>query len=1017
MLDVDQRSPQNRPSSLAQWAYRAIGQPGVRLRVRLRGNNLHVLCESLNSLQAETIVQKFSHALQTDAGRSLLAINPKAPIYQLIIYGRRIGHPQPDWIKSLPLNSFEPSLVPPPFKEEPEDLEIETNPERLLISNKSLALSGATTAIARYLGDTLMPLGVSVKVTVKKLPNAAKLGRSRQELREQERNLTPQKNSELPSKRLWVICTSDYSPDSSLLAEPIIQKLRDLQLQGFQDAAICSQVRGEVSPEWILRVDLTPPEAMLKDWASWGDVQAISRLINKALAKSEISARTVLKDVTLHLFCSALDDRRAALPEQETAVNIIASVLERLAPQGIEAATIYGVEAHHQEVSSEPEVLGWIDWLKLPASSEPALAEPTFSLAQQGNLDALTFLLQRLLNPNLDRRLATGGIHLKIRRKQDLLHIMSEAPVCPPQAKVGSPIAKFLRQMEIPGIAGVRVYGRRAGQLSPLWNYGSDFVHRRPLVPEATPEFAASDTSIDELLTPPEDAIAHPNVQPDDLKTVLERTGRRLQQWLCYSQLFVPRIENQEPASSPSQKVSPTRHGGKIAVIWSALGLLLLVQADLLIGQQLRSQPQSIPTTNAEGSPTDLSLPQLSLQKEDGKNSEGFNSSGFTREGEKSVIVDNSGRSSATTAAILAAARSPNPTFNNRLLDEKLALYQQRLLRSGVPDVLIIGSSRALRGVDPIALQDTLAAEGYLDVEVFNFGVNGATAQVVDLIVRKILTPEQLPKLIIWADGARAFNSGREDLTYNAIATSPGYQQLDAGTFPNSQSNAGSGGTPENTSEPAEQFLAAWGTLYQSLNGWLSQSLSQISSTYPLREQLKTNLRNQFVSWLAPIAPTPEQTETDKDATAPMGEAIDYDGFLPLSVRFNPATYYNEYARVPGAYDSDYDSFQPTGKQDTALAALLQFTQANDITVVFINLPLTDEYLDPVRTQYEQEFQEYMLSSGMSKGLIFRNLTTLWPTKYDYFSDPSHLNRHGAYEVSNKIAQDPMIPWSNVSKN
>uniref|UniRef100_A0ACD5GW23 Uncharacterized protein n=1 Tax=Desertifilum tharense IPPAS B-1220 TaxID=1781255 RepID=A0ACD5GW23_9CYAN len=54
--------------------------------------------------------------------------------------------------------------------------------------------------------------------------------------------------------------------------------------------------------------------------------------------------------------------------------------------------------------------------------------------------------------------------------------------------------------------------------------------------------------------------------------------------------------------------------------------------------------------------------------------------------------------------------------------------------------MLIVGSSRALRGIDPVALREALAAQGYADVSVYNFGVNGATAQVVDLIVRRILT-------------------------------------------------------------------------------------------------------------------------------------------------------------------------------------------------------------------------------------------------------------------------------------
>jgi hypothetical protein len=73
---------------------------------------------------------------------------------------------------------------------------------------------------------------------------------------------------------------------------------------------------------------------------------------------------------------------------------------------------------------------------------------------------------------------------------------------------------------------------------------------------------------------------------------------------------------------------------------------------------------------------------------------------------------------------------------------------------------------------------------GYEDISIFNFGVNGATAQVVDLIIRQVLEPDQLPRLILWADGARAFNSGREDVTFNAITVSPGYRDLLANVEP-----------------------------------------------------------------------------------------------------------------------------------------------------------------------------------------------------------------------------------------
>ena len=1029
MLDVDKRVQKERPSSLAQWAYRVIGQPEVCLRVRLRGNNLHILCESRQGLEAKTVVNRFIKALKVQEGRDSFPINLGNPIYQIIIYGRTLGQERPAWIKQIRIKPSSNYNARPSF-------EGATNESALIVSNESLARSGSPEAIARYLSENLSSLGVSVKVLIQTLPDApAQKGLTTGQNSFQLQIANSQSGTP-GNRRLWVICNSNYSPDASLLAEPVVEQLRSLQLQGFRDAAICSQVSGEASPEWMLRVDLTPKEEMLQDWARWGDVQAIARTLNQALLELGMEVRAVLKDVTLHVFCSILSVRGAAAPDKQRAVSAIAPVLKLLAPQGIQAATLYGVESHHRSPVPEQETPVWIEWLNLPAANVPALAESAFSLAQQGNQDALTFLLQRLLNPDLDRRLATGGIHLKIRRKEDLLHIMSEAPICPPQAQVGPPIARFLRQVAIGQIAGVRIYGRRAGSTTPAWNYGENFVHRRRLVPEATPEFAASDAYLSELVAPTEEPVLRPDLTQEDLKDgfkqTVQATVRTLQGWLCYSHLFVPTLENQELATVPQRSASgsfASSQSVRVAMVWGMLGLLLTLQTDWLIGKLLRSRLEAASVMTTEASPKSVSLPQVSLQK--GGSQEGaddFNASGFTKEGETSVIINQATDKSSTmekvspaTAAMLGAARqaklarltSPNPSFNNQLLDEKLALYQQRLLQSGPPDVLIVGSSRALRGVDPIALQDALAAQGYPDVMVFNFAINGATAQVVDLIIRRILTPEQLPKLIIWADGARAFNSGRVDATYNAIATSEGYEHLKAGTFPGLID--GNQGTLR-SGKLAPKILSANSTaqLLASFNKWLDHSLGKVSSTFPQRDQLKSQLRDQFIELLKQTNVFEAQTSTDAEKSLLDEVSIDFDGFLPLSVRFNPATYYNQHPRVAGDYDSDYESFKLGGQQDTALEALLQFAQARKIGIVFVNLPLSKDYLDPTRTEYEEQFQQYMRSSSLTRGLIFRDLRSLLLTKPDYFSDPSHLNRYGAYKVSSQIAQDPMIPWSLV---
>ncbi|MGB5962815.1 MAG: DUF1574 family protein [Coleofasciculaceae cyanobacterium] len=995
MLDALQRTQKDRPSSLAQWAYDAIGQPEVSLRVRLRGNNLHILCESRQEVAAPGVVSRLIEALKADSGKTF-PIDPNNPIYQIVIYGRIVGEERPDWIKQIRIKSL---VNEEQGTSEGSALQETTEPN-LLISHQNLASSGTPEAIARYLSETLSPMGVNVKVLIQTLGSKTNGTEASQ----------PTVN-----QRLWVICNSNYSPDPSLLATPVVERLRSLQLKGFINAAICSQVRGEAKPEWMLRVDLTPPEEMLREWARWGDIEAIARLLNTALTKSKLEVRAVLKDVTLHVFCNTLI--KETTPEKPTAVKTISRVLELLAPQGIQAATIYGVEPDHhlkKLANPEPETPLWVEWLNLPAAQNPVLADSTHSLAQKGHQEAITFLLQRLLNPDLDQRLATGGIQLKIRRKQDLLHIMSEAPVCPSQAQVGAPLARYLKQLKIPNLAGVRVYGRRAGSTAPAWNYGVDFVQRQRLVPEATPEFAANDAYINELVAPTGEAVLRPDLTKEDLQKGLHHAKTvavaKLGRYLCYSQLFVP-MGAQDMAAvrwTSEAKNFRSAQGLKVALVWGTLGLLLTWQTDWLLGRMLRWQTQANSTLPAaQVSPTPLPLPQLSLQKA-GSEAENFNASGFTRDGER-VIIDGkedkptiARRVGGATAAI-AAKRSSTLAFNNQLLDDKLALYQQRIKQVGPPDVLVLGSSRALRGVDPQALQTALAAQGFANVEVFNFGINGATAQVVDLIIRRILTPDQLPKLVIWADGARAFNSGRVDATYNAIASSPGYQAIKANTDVNSSEEASSSSTGI---PPLDYFE----TKSQSLTKWLNQSLANVSSTYSQKDQLKSLLRENFVTSLEKVNISANPiTESEKLLTAE--EPIDFDGFLPLTVRYNPATYYKKHPKVTGDYDNDYESFQLDGKQDSALNSLLKYAKIQNVGIVFVNLPLTKNYLDPVRKEYEAKFQQYMRTSAVQKGLVFRDLSQMLLTKHDYFSDPSHLNRYGAYQVSNKLAQDSMINW------
>ncbi|MDJ0674164.1 MAG: DUF1574 family protein [Calothrix sp. MO_167.B42] len=977
--------------SLVQWISQATGISTFGVKIRLRGNDLHILCESVDCPQRWQTLSDLLLALQqTDL--DVLTNREQSSIYQVFVYGRKKGEVRPQWCHRVYLNQLDKHLEQINQILLADTSEVSPGSGTLVVSNESLARQGDPDAIARYLSETLSTLGVAVQVQVK--PQSS----------------TDGENGASLASRLWVFCASGYTPDPSLVAEPVAQKLRSLDLSGYQDAVIVSQVQGESQPDWLLRVDLTPPEVMLKEWARWGDVQAIATLLSQKLAQFHIRINTSLQESTIHIFCSPINLAKTALvPAKELCLQVIASELEAIAPQGIVAASVYG----QQTTQSQPE---WIDWLNLPAHEHSCFQPSALELASGGDEPAIIFLLERLLNPDLDARLRTGGLRVILLRKDDLLHIMCDAPVCPGRKRVCKPTAKFLQQLAIPGIAGVRIYGRRAGNKEPFWHYGLDFYSRQRLVPEATPEFAATSAYVGELIpTPDGEPAIRADVTNQEVKNFVRglahNWGKNTKNLLLKTQLFTEIDQPQEQISIDKKYW--------VGLVWGSLGLLLTFQTDWLLSQIVVQSPSanpvisrvsaSSPVSQASQSPSEAFLTNKSTDTQSSKEQvPGFNSSGFTSNNvSQKTILKASPRKKRTTATpALLAARNGKRSFNSRQLDEQLALYRQRLAIKGQPpQVLVVGSSRALRGIDPVALSRGLATQGYTNIDVFNFGINGATVQVIDFMLRHVLQPTELPKLIIWADGSRAFNSGRADATFRAIASSPGYKYA----LQQSADSTNQGSGVKNFSPTINNKLNSHG--YANINESLNNALAELSTTYQNRDRLKQAL-NQTLTSLPGIKALSTSPQSSGDGNGQTeAQIVDFDGFLPLSTRFNPTEYYQKHPKVSGNYDSDYQSFQLLGIQDAALQSVLDFSQQQKITIVFVNMPLSMEYLDPVRTKYEQQFQQYMLGFAAHPNFVYRDLSQSWPKAHDFFSDPSHLNRFGAYEVSKKLANDPMIPW------
>ena len=281
----------------------------------------------------------------------------------------------------------------------------------------------------------------------------------------------------------------------------------------------------------------------------------------------------------------------------------------------------------------------------------------------------------------------------------------------------------------------------------------------------------------------------------------------------------------------------------------------------------------------------------------------------------------------------------------------------------GTPDIFIVGSSRALQGIDPQALQENLAALGYQDLKVFNFSVNGATAQVVNFILSQLL-PRPLPQTIIWGDGSRAFNDGRRDRTWEGLVASPGYRAVARG-----QLQAAAAGTTAETAAvvgEAEAYVPA-------------------------------------------LAASAARAVTAHSPLEGIASALDSRGFSAIDDRFDPQTYYRQFPRVSGRYDGAYSPFRLNGPQTVALGQLAAFATAQDVQLLFVNLPLSSSYLDSFRRYYEGQFQQYLQSQSQIHGFDAIDLLTQWHAQPGLFADPSHINRYGAAAIAAQLAQHPQL--------
>ncbi|MBD2230326.1 hypothetical protein [Phormidium tenue] len=339
------------------------------------------------------------------------------------------------------------------------------------------------------------------------------------------------------------------------------------------------------------------------------------------------------------------------------------------------------------------------------------------------------------------------------------------------------------------------------------------------------------------------------------------------------------------------------------------------------------------------------------------------------------------------------------PALGSDVLDEQVSLYRAYVAAQGPPDVLIVGSSRSLQGIDPQVLQQALAVEGYPGLRVYNFSVNGATAQVVSFVIRQLLATDLQPRLIVWAEGSRAFNSGRFDRTFAEILASPGYAAVQQGAKLTLPAQAPSASALEDPAEASAE-TAASPEIADNSEAEVSEPVVE-AGTEPAEESTKTPDDASEMSSATAVA---------SYGTVPL-TPINSQGFLAINDQFNPTVYYRRFPRVRGQYDDAYRAFRLEGVQTQSLAAMTQFLESQGIPLVFVNLPLSNDYLDGTRTRYERQFQRFLQNWANQGAFTLVDRLEEWRWQSHLFADPSHINRYGAREMARLLAADRRIPW------
>jgi hypothetical protein len=294
-----------------------------------------------------------------------------------------------------------------------------------------LAKQGNVKAIAALMNRSLQPKGITVvKATLK-------------------------------DSCLELLLESAQVPNQQTLAAFVRQRIIRLRAALIEQVKLYVRQTGEEIPAWSQELELAaqPLPVVISqpsplELAKQGNVEAIAALMNRSLQPKGITVvKAAFKDSCLQILLES-----AQVPNQQALVALI-----RKQVKGLNSASIKQVKLYGRKTGEE--IPAWSQELELAGQLLPVVKPPPslLELAKQGNVEALTALMNRSLQPK-------GIAVVKAIFKDSYLQILLESAQVPNQQALVAFVDQGLTRLEAASIKQVKLYGRQIGEEFPAWS-------------------------------------------------------------------------------------------------------------------------------------------------------------------------------------------------------------------------------------------------------------------------------------------------------------------------------------------------------------------------------------------------------------------------------------------------------------------------------------------------------------------------------------------------------------------